>query len=103
MQSDLLDLKNLGNTSVNWLHTIGVNSREELLIMGPVVAYLEIKQRGIRVSKVLLYALHGALNDTQWSHLDSATKQELVQQASAQQGLVQQLSAQPGGHSLESI
>jgi len=92
MQSDLLDLKNLGNTSVNWLHTIGVNSREELLIMGPVAAYLEIKHRGIRVSKVLLYALHGALNDTQWSDLDLATKQALLQQVIAQRELAQDQS-----------
>jgi DNA transformation protein len=85
MQSDLLDLKNLGNTSVNWLHTIGINSREELLNTGPVAAYLEIKHRGIRVSKVLLYALYGALNDTPWNDLDSATKQGLVEEALKQQ------------------
>lgn len=81
MQSELLDLKNLGNTSINWLHTIGVNNREELQNKGPVTAYLEIKGRGIRVSKVLLYALHGALNDTNWNDLDSNIKQQLVEQA----------------------
>ena len=32
MQSDLLDLKNLGNTSINWLHAIGINSLEDLQI-----------------------------------------------------------------------
>lgn len=87
MQSDLLDLKNLGNTSINWLHTIGINSREELQNKGPVAAYIEIKQRGIRVSKVLLYALHGALNDTNWNDLDSETKESLVKQAEQPKGI----------------
>ena len=81
MQNDLLELKNLGNTSINWLRTIGINSREELHHKGAVQAYYEIKLRGIRVSKVLLYALHGAMTDTHWNDLDSQTKQQLVVQA----------------------
>ena len=81
MQSDLLELKNLGNTSINWLHTIGVNSLQDLQNKGAVQAYNEIKQRGIRVSKVLLYALHGAMNDIHWNDLDDNTKQHLVEQA----------------------
>ena len=81
MQSDLLELKNLGNTSINWLRAIGVQSREDLVNKGAVEAYSEIKGRGIRVSKVLLYALHGAMTDTHWNDLDSKTKQELLEQA----------------------
>ncbi len=81
MQSDLLELKNLGNTSIHWLHTIGVNSLADLQNKGAVAAYNEIRQRGIRVSKVLLYALHGALTDTHWNDLDEQTKQSLVEEA----------------------
>jgi DNA transformation protein len=81
MDSDLPNLKNLGNTSINWLRTIGIHNREELAAMGAIEAYLRIKQRGIKVSKVLLYALHGALLDTQWNDLDDATKQSLVDEA----------------------
>ncbi len=81
MQSDLLDLKNLGNTSINWLRSIGVNSQDDLKNKGAVEAYHEIKQRGIRVSKVLLYALHGAMIDTHWNDLDDETKQQLLEQA----------------------
>lgn len=81
MQSSLLDLKNLGNTSINWLHAIGINSLEELQQKGAAEAYTEIKHRGIRVSKVLLYALHGAMNDTHWNDLDEQVKQQLVSQA----------------------
>lgn len=83
MQSDLLDLKNLGQTSINWLHAIGIHNYEELQAIGPVKAYTQIKQRGIKVSKVLLYALHGALTDTHWNDLDSTLKQGLIEQADA--------------------
>lgn len=81
MANDLLELKNLGNTSIHWLRTIGVNSLQDLQEKGAIAAYTEIKQRGIRVSKVLLYALHGALTDQNWTELDSETKQQLVNEA----------------------
>lgn len=83
MQSDLIELKNLGNTSINWLHAIGVNNLEDLQKKGAVSAYHEIKQRGIRVSKVLLYALHGAMINTHWNDIDSQVKQQLVEKAEA--------------------
>ena len=81
MQSDLLTLKNLGNTSVNWLHAVGIHTREELAQIGPVQAYNRIRERGIKVSKVLLYALQAALLDVHWSELDTDLKQQLVDDA----------------------
>lgn len=81
MQSDLLELKNLGNTSIHWLRTIGIHNHSDLKQKGAVAAYIEIKQRGIRVSKVLLYALHGAMINTHWNDLDNETKQRLVAEA----------------------
>lgn len=83
MQSNLIELKNLGNTSINWLHAIGINNLEDLQKKGAVNAYYEIKQRGIRVSKVLLYALHGAMTNTHWNDIDSQVKQQLVEKADA--------------------
>lgn len=81
MQSDLLELVNLGNTSINWLRAVGIHSRDELEKTGAVEAYCRIKKRGIRASKVLLYALHGALCDTPWAELTDPVKQELLQAA----------------------
>ena len=78
MQSDLLALKNLGNTSINWLHAIGVNSYDDLKTMGPVEAYIRIKDRGIKVSKVLLYALQGALMNVHWNELSPEQKEDLL-------------------------
>lgn len=81
MQSDLLTLKNLGNTSVNWLRAVGIQSRAELEAMGPARAYNRIRERGFKVSKVLLYALQGALMDVHWNELDPSLKQRLLEEA----------------------
>lgn len=80
-QSDLLQLKNLGAASVNILHAIGINSYEDLKAIGPVTAYRRIKARGINVSKVMLYALQGALTDTHWNDLAPDLKAKLVEEA----------------------
>lgn len=78
MQNDLMALKNLGNTSVNWLLAIGIHNRDELASMGPVEAYNRIRRRGIKVSKVLLYSLYCALHDLHWTELDETVKQNLL-------------------------
>ena len=78
---DLLALKNLGAASVNILHAIGVNNYDDLKNIGSVEAYAKIKTRGIHVSKVMLYALEGALLNVQWNELDESLKTNLVQQA----------------------
>ncbi|AFU98643.1 TfoX/Sxy family protein [Simiduia agarivorans] len=80
-QSDLLQLKNLGAASVNILHAIGINSYDDLKAVGPVNAYRRIKARGINVSKVMLYALQGALTDTHWNDLAPDLKAKLVEEA----------------------
>lgn len=81
MESDLAALKNLGNTSVNWLRTVGIHTRDDLHRVGPVSAYNRIRDRGIRVSRVLLYALQGALLDLHWNELDPDLKRRLVEEA----------------------
>lgn len=84
-QGDLARLKNLGTASINILNAIGVKTRQDLERMGSVNAYLKIKARGIRVSKVMLYALEGALLDTHWKELDAAHKQQLLHAAEKQE------------------
>ncbi len=80
-QSELLELKNLGMASVNILQAIGINTYEDLAEMGPVQAYCRIKNRGIHVSKVMLYALQGALMDVHWNDLAPDMKARLVQES----------------------
>lgn len=80
-RSDLLGLKNLGMASVNILNAIGIHSYDELSEVGSVQAYCKIKARGIHVSKVMLYALQGALMDVHWNDLSPEMKAKLVEDA----------------------
>ena len=82
--ADLIGLKNLGMASVNILHAIGINSYQDLSSVGAVEAYCRIKSRGIHVSKVMLYALQGALMDVHWNDLSPELKAQLVKQAESQ-------------------
>ncbi|MBU2886115.1 TfoX/Sxy family protein [Gilvimarinus agarilyticus] len=83
-QSELLKLKNLGMASVNILRAIGIASYEDLQEVGAVKAYLKIKERDISVSKVMLYALQGALMDIHWNDLPPGMKKQLVEDAENQ-------------------
>jgi len=80
-QSELLQLKNLGLASVNILHSIGIRSCEDLRRVGPVEAFINIRTRGINASRVLLYALQGALLDVHWNDLDPDLKARLATEA----------------------
>ncbi|HEY7884366.1 MAG TPA: TfoX/Sxy family protein [Cellvibrionaceae bacterium] len=80
--SELLQLKNLGVASVNILRAIGIHTYDDLRQAGAVNAYKRIKARDINVSKVMLYALQGALMDVHWNDLPPDLKQRLVSEAS---------------------
>jgi DNA transformation protein len=80
-QSELLQLKNLGMASVNILHAVGINTYADLYKVGAVGAYRKIKARHIAVSKVMLYALQGALMDVHWNDLPPDLKAQLVAEA----------------------
>lgn len=77
----LIELKNLGASSVNLLNSIGVRTQQELRAIGSVQAYRRIRQRGFHVSRALLYAMEGALLDLPWQSLDPALKVQLVHMA----------------------
>ncbi len=79
--SELLQLKNLGMASVNILHAVGINTYADLRNVGAVEAYRRILARDINVSKVMLYALQGALLDIHWNDLSPDMKLQLVQAA----------------------
>ncbi len=79
--SELLQLKNLGMATVNILQAIGINTVEDLRAVGAVEAYKRIKARDINVSRVMLYALQGALMDVHWNDLPPELKSQLVEEA----------------------
>lgn len=86
MNNELSNLKNLGNTSINWLKAVGVNSCDDLQRLGAVEAYAKVKQRGFKVSKVFLYALEGALKSVHWNDLEPSHKESLVNEAESRLG-----------------
>ena len=71
-------MKNLGKTSVQWLNAVGIHNPDQLRSTGAAAAYSKVKARGFRVSKVLLYALEGALLNIHWSDLDDGHKERLL-------------------------
>jgi DNA transformation protein len=77
----LIQMKNLGAASVNILNSIGVKTYEDLAQLGSVQSYRRIRQRGIHVSRAMLYAMEAALLDVPWQSLDPALKAQLVQTA----------------------
>ncbi len=79
--AELIGLKNLGMASVNILHAVGINNLDDLRAAGAVDVYCRIKARGIQVSKVMLYALEGALLDVHWNDLPADVKAQLVEKA----------------------
>ncbi len=77
MHDELLALKNLGKTSAQWLHASGIHTADDLRRLGAVSAYQAVKTRGFSASRVLLYAIEGALQDINWKDLPNARKLEL--------------------------
>jgi DNA transformation protein and related proteins len=77
VNDELQHLKNLGKTSAQWLHAVGIHSASDLRRYGAVAAYRAVRARGFRASKVLLYAIEGALLDVHWSELPDAHKAQL--------------------------
>ncbi len=78
MNDELLTLKNLGTTSTQWLHAVGIHSATDLRRLGSVGAYRAVRARGFRASKVLLYAIEGALLDVHWNELSPDHKAALL-------------------------
>ncbi|PWB31216.1 competence protein TfoX [Pseudomonas sp. SDI] len=83
MNDELQHLKNLGKTSAQWLHAVGIHSASDLRRLGAVDAYRAVRTRGFRASKVLLYAIEGALLDMHWNEIPLERKEALNQQLEA--------------------
>jgi DNA transformation protein len=80
MEDELLSMRNLGKTSAQWLHASGIHNAADLRRIGAIHAYRAVKTRGFRTSKVLLYAIEGALLDQHWYDLSTELKDSLNRQ-----------------------
>jgi DNA transformation protein len=77
MSEDLQTLKNIGKTSAQWLRAVGIRDVADLRRAGAVDAFRAVKARGFGASRVLLYAIEGALLDIHWGDLSDSQKQTL--------------------------
>ncbi|MEG0185070.1 MAG: TfoX/Sxy family protein [Stenotrophomonas sp.] len=71
-------LRNIGPKSAAWLRQVGLRSREDLVAIGAVGAFVKVKRAGFKPSLNLLYSLEGALQDCHWQELPEARRTELV-------------------------
>ena len=101
MNDELQHLKNLGKTSAQWLHAVGIHSANDLRRYGAVGAYRAVRARGFRASKVLLYAIEGALLNVHWSELPPAHKAELNGKLDEAQSQTRELTTPVQGDLLE--
>jgi DNA transformation protein len=75
------DLRNIDATSAAWLRDVGIPTEAELRRFGPVFAYSLVKQRQPACTRNLLWALAGALTDTDWRKLPADEMERLRREA----------------------
>lgn len=80
----VIELKNIGATVARRLHEVGIRTKDDLVRVGAVTAYCEIKQHHPEARTPLcyyLYSLEGALRDQHWDDLGEAVKRTLREDA----------------------
>ena len=75
---------NVGPKSAAWLRQVGVRTREDLVAMGAVTAYVKCKRAGFRPSLNMLYSLEGVLLGCHWQKVPEERRAELLAEAEAQ-------------------
>lgn len=75
--SELTAMMNIGKEMAEKLTAVGIDSSEKLIEAGAKDAFLRLKQKYPNVCLVHLYALEGAIRDTEFNCLSENTKQEL--------------------------
>ena len=75
---------NVGPKSAAWLRQVGVRTREDLVAMGAVTAYVKCKRAGFRPSLNMLYSLEGVLLGCHWQKVPEERRAELLLEAEAQ-------------------
>ena len=77
---ELESVPNLGAKSARMLADAGITTVQQLRDIGPVVAFLAVRQSGQRPSMNLLWAIVAGLQNRHWTDLSAREKQELREQ-----------------------
>lgn len=75
--TELTSMMNIGKEMENKLKTVGIDSPEKLIAEGSKQAFLKLKETYPSVCLVHLYALEGAIQNTEFNSLSEETKKEL--------------------------
>lgn len=75
--SDLTSMINIGNEMSKRLTAVGIDSSEKLIELGAKQAFLKLKETYPQVCLVHLYALEGAILNTEFNNLPEEKKKEL--------------------------
>ena len=78
-------IKNIGPVSQQWLASVGIRKRADLIRMGPVEAFLRVKAAGHKPTLNLLWALAGAERGLQWNKLSQQDREQLLFELDAAQ------------------
>lgn len=82
MREDLLKLRNIDETSSNWLIAIEIDSVSRIEELGAAEVYRRLRAR-FPVSRNMLWALQGALMDLPYNQLPPDTKEALLDELQA--------------------
>ena len=75
--SDLTSMTNIGKELARKLTAVGIRLSDELIAAGSKQAFFQLKERYPHVCLVHLYALEGAIRQTEFNRLPEETKQDL--------------------------
>lgn len=75
--AELTSMMNIGREMAKKLNSVGISSAEELIAAGPEQAFARLKEQYPQVCLVHLYALEGAVTQTEFNSLSGEKKREL--------------------------
>ncbi len=70
-------IPNLGEKSAQMLSRAGITDEQQLRDLGPVIAFLAVRQAGLRPSMNLLWAIAAGLDQRHWTDLTEIEKNSL--------------------------
>lgn len=92
---ELAKLKGLGPKSEKCLNEIGIKTKVDLEIIGPVKAFLKLRNEcSTKPSLNFLYAMVGALEDKHWAKIAKSEKGRLLLELDGYQELEKVLKAE---------
>lgn len=83
MKAGISSFRNLGKHSETMLRKVGITSIDQLVEMGSVKTYLLVKEKGLRPSLNLLYAMEGALTGEHWTTVSKKERARLLTELDA--------------------